>query len=175
MLSDADVERWSRQILLPEVGGRGQERLLAARAAVTGRGASAELAATLIARAGVGLVTAGGDVSVDLDGGTIHPDSRLAVLGRRRGARAVVATLIGRPCAACLSPGSLGTETPEDLGPLGAAAELALGALAAAEALRVLLTVPAAGRLQTFDLERGVFGGTSLAPSAGCVRCGPPA
>ena len=34
MLSDEQIERFARQIVLPEVGGRGQERLLAARVRV---------------------------------------------------------------------------------------------------------------------------------------------
>jgi hypothetical protein len=36
MLDDAAIERFSRQILLPEVGGRGQERLFATQATVRG-------------------------------------------------------------------------------------------------------------------------------------------
>jgi len=54
MLSDAQIERYGRQILLPEVGGRGQERLLAARVAVAGAGPAAVAAVTLLGRAGVG-------------------------------------------------------------------------------------------------------------------------
>jgi len=63
MLTDAQIERYSRQILLPEVGGRGQERLLAARVAVGGERTTAALAATLLARAGIGtlLVSASAD------------------------------------------------------------------------------------------------------------------
>src|SRR5213592_1975835 len=53
-LTDVQVERYSRQILLPEVGGRGQARLLAACVAVGGDGAAARAAALLLGRAGVG-------------------------------------------------------------------------------------------------------------------------
>ena len=54
MLSDAQIERYSRQIVLPEVGGRGQARLLAARVLLAGAGEAATTAAALIGRAGVG-------------------------------------------------------------------------------------------------------------------------
>ena len=54
MLTDAQIERYGRQIILPEVGGRGQERLLAARVAVAGAGPAAIAAVTLLGRAGVG-------------------------------------------------------------------------------------------------------------------------
>ena len=66
MLSDDQIRRYARHILLPEVGGRGQERLLAAAVAIeVGPGRAAEVAAlTYLAAAGVG---------------------RLAVLGEARG------------------------------------------------------------------------------------------
>ena len=52
-LTDEQIERWSRQILLPEVGGRGQLRLLAARVAIAGDGPVATWTADLLRRAGV--------------------------------------------------------------------------------------------------------------------------
>ncbi len=66
-LRDDQVRRYARHILLPEVGGRGQERLLAAAVAVeVGPGRAAEVAAlTYLAAAGIG---------------------RLALLGEPRGA-----------------------------------------------------------------------------------------
>jgi hypothetical protein len=73
-LTEAQIERYSRQILLPEVGGRGQERLLAVRILVAGDGAAAATAATLLGRAGVGAL----DVSETI--GTLpepSPDCRV--------------------------------------------------------------------------------------------------
>lgn len=66
-LRDDQVRRYARHILLPDIGGRGQERLLAAAVAVeVGPGRAAEVAAlTYLAAAGIG---------------------RLAVLGHARGA-----------------------------------------------------------------------------------------
>lgn len=53
-LSDAQIERYSRQIVLPEIGGRGQERLLGAVVAVAGAGALAAIAGRYLAGAGIG-------------------------------------------------------------------------------------------------------------------------
>jgi len=54
ILTDAQIERYSRQIILPEVGSRGQERLLAASVAVAGNGTAARTAALYLAAAGIG-------------------------------------------------------------------------------------------------------------------------
>jgi hypothetical protein len=52
---DADaVQRFARQIALPEIGAAGQERLCAARVAVVGAGLTAEVVARYLAAAGVG-------------------------------------------------------------------------------------------------------------------------
>lgn len=54
MLSDARIERYSRQILLASVGGRGQEVLLSSRVAIVGDGPAAHTAALYLTTAGVG-------------------------------------------------------------------------------------------------------------------------
>lgn len=54
VLSDRQIERYSRQIILPEVGGRGQERLLASVVVVAGAGDLTATAARYLAGAGIG-------------------------------------------------------------------------------------------------------------------------
>ncbi len=53
-LSDRQIERYSRQILLREVGGTGQKALLAARVLVIGSGAALDTALTYLAGSGIG-------------------------------------------------------------------------------------------------------------------------
>jgi len=53
-LSDDQVERYSRQILLPQIGGKGQEKLLAARILILGAGGLGSPVAAYLAGAGVG-------------------------------------------------------------------------------------------------------------------------
>ena len=57
MLSDHQIERYSRQIVLPELGGRGQQTLLSAAVAVIGSGTLSTAALTYLAAAGVGRLT----------------------------------------------------------------------------------------------------------------------
>lgn len=55
-MDDAQIDRFSRHILLPEIGGTGQLRLLQARVGVLGEGPAAEAAAMYLCAAGVGEV-----------------------------------------------------------------------------------------------------------------------
>jgi molybdopterin/thiamine biosynthesis adenylyltransferase len=50
------AERYSRQMLFPAIGEQGQRRLLASRLAIVGCGATGSALASLLARAGVGMI-----------------------------------------------------------------------------------------------------------------------
>lgn len=56
-MTPSDRERYSRQILFPEIGESGQERLLGSHAAIAGCGALGTFQAAALARAGVGKLT----------------------------------------------------------------------------------------------------------------------
>src|ERR1700720_1128755 len=56
-MDTAQRERYSRQILFPGIGERGQEALLASHAVVVGCGALGSFHAAALARAGVGRLT----------------------------------------------------------------------------------------------------------------------
>ena len=65
-MDDNQLLRYSRHILLPEVGIEGQERLLSARALLIGAGGLGSPAALYLASAGVGRITICDGDSVDL-------------------------------------------------------------------------------------------------------------
>ncbi|MDZ3830611.1 MAG: HesA/MoeB/ThiF family protein [Sphingopyxis sp.] len=57
MLSDAELDRYARQIILPQFGGAGQAKLNAAHVAIIGAGGIGCPAITYLAAAGVGRLT----------------------------------------------------------------------------------------------------------------------
>ncbi|MDX9978764.1 MAG: molybdopterin-synthase adenylyltransferase MoeB [Lentisphaeria bacterium] len=65
-LSEAQIERYSRHILLSEVGGAGQERLLAGRVLLVGAGGLGSPASLYLAAAGVGTIGLMDGDAVDL-------------------------------------------------------------------------------------------------------------
>ncbi len=56
MLEDVQIERYSRQIILPQVGGKGQEKLLRGQVYVDGDGLLTAAALFYLAAAGVGTI-----------------------------------------------------------------------------------------------------------------------
>jgi adenylyltransferase/sulfurtransferase len=56
MLSEIQIERYSRQIILPQLGGKGQEKLLDARVLVNGAGPLQTTVLLYLAAAGVGTI-----------------------------------------------------------------------------------------------------------------------
>jgi hypothetical protein len=77
-LSEAQVERYSRQIILPEIGGRGQERLLAAALFLATDAEPAADAARSLVAAGVGRIALPeGAHSLADELGEINPDLRI--------------------------------------------------------------------------------------------------
>jgi len=87
-LGDEQIERYSRQILLREVGGRGQERLIASSAAIVGDGSLAYLCALYLAGAGVGRLgllgtdssPAGSIDAIAEDVSELNPDVQIELL-----------------------------------------------------------------------------------------------
>ena len=65
-MTDEQLLRYSRHILLPEIGVEGQERLAASHALIVGAGGLGSPASIYLAAAGVGRITLCDDDSVDL-------------------------------------------------------------------------------------------------------------
>jgi molybdopterin/thiamine biosynthesis adenylyltransferase len=86
-LSDEQIERYSRQILLKELGGVGQERILAGGVLVSGAGAVPPLAALYLAAAGVGRlglgIAGGADETVATLRG-LNPDGQIEIIPPQR-------------------------------------------------------------------------------------------
>jgi molybdopterin/thiamine biosynthesis adenylyltransferase len=81
-LTEQEILRYSRHIILPEVGGRGQKKLKSASVLLAGLGASGSAAALYLAAAGIGQITLWDPALVtphDLESGIAHDRSRIGM------------------------------------------------------------------------------------------------
>jgi adenylyltransferase/sulfurtransferase len=94
-MNDEQLLRYSRHILLPEIGIEGQEKLLAARALVIGAGGLGSPVALYLASAGVGHITLCDNEDVDLTNLQRQIVHRTDSVGRRKveSARATLAAI----------------------------------------------------------------------------------
>lgn len=140
MLSEQQIERYSRQIILPQLGGRGQQALLSATVAIVGRPDISSLAATYVAAAGVGTLA----ISAEQSPPGIeesNPDCRISTLpvllteavAQETARRSHVVLACGATRDACtmLDAACVAQHTPlvwgDAAGPLGLVAVLAGG------------------------------------------------
>ena len=90
--SDAEVDRYARQIVLHEIGGPGQQRLKAARVLVIGAGGLGSPAILYLAAAGVGTIGVVDDDTVSLSNlqrQVLHATDEVGVPKTESAARAV--------------------------------------------------------------------------------------
>ena len=94
-MNDEQLLRYSRHILLPEIGIEGQEKLLAARALVIGAGGLGSPVALYLASAGVGSITLCDNEDVDLTNLQRQIVHRTASVGSKKvdSARATLAAI----------------------------------------------------------------------------------
>lgn len=79
-LSDTEIERYARHIILPEIGGAGQQKLKAAKVCVIGAGGLGSPALLYLAASGVGTLGVVDDDEVSLSNlqrQIIHPTSAI--------------------------------------------------------------------------------------------------
>lgn len=191
-LDDDQIERYSRQIVLAEVGPEGQVRLGSARVAVVGDGIAAERVVAYLAAAGVGWIAAAEPLHAAVD--PALPGLTIVALGTAEGERldAVVVTgatidavaacgaawsaragslhwiAAGRaggapPCPRC---GAAAFGVADTALELGALRDALLGTVVATEVVKALLAigVPLAGRVLAYDPETAAV--TSVAATA---------
>jgi adenylyltransferase/sulfurtransferase len=83
-MNDEQLLRYSRHILLPQIGIEGQQKLLAARALVIGAGGLGSPVALYLASAGVGVITLCDDEEVDLTNLQRQIVHRMESVGRKK-------------------------------------------------------------------------------------------
>ncbi len=197
-LDDEQIERYSRQLILQEVGPRGQERLLAARVAVVGTDGAAERVVAHLAAAGVGTIVAAPALRGAID--PAQPDCAFTALGDA--ADAVDAVVVCAPAIAaatdalrawrsgaitrlwiadgyaggtppCPRCALVGREPRAVPPPLAALRDACLGTIVATEVVKALLAIGTglSGRVIAYDPTSAAIENAAAAARADC-DCG---
>lgn len=173
-LSDAELERYARHIVLREVGGGGQARLKQARVLVIGAGGIGSPAIQYLAAAGVGALTIVDDDRVDLS--NLQRQTLFATADQGRAKVDVAARAV-----AALNPEVRVIPRPERIGPENAR-ELIAGQhvvldgsdnfatrLAVADAALALRVPLVSAAVSAFEGQLGLFRGWEA--DKPCYRC----
>jgi molybdopterin/thiamine biosynthesis adenylyltransferase len=171
--TEDEIVRYSRHILLAEVGGLGQARLKAARVLVIGAGGLGSPLILYLAAAGVGTIGVIDDDAVELS----NLQRQIAHATARLGMKKVDSAAAAAPCYRCLYP-----EAPPDglvpscgeAGVLGAVTGV-MGTLQATEVLKEILAIgeTLSGRLLIWDALATRFRTVRLRRDPHCALCGP--
>jgi hypothetical protein len=145
-LTDAQIERYSRQIIVPHIGGRGQERLLAARMLLVGDARDIDAPLAYLAGAGVGKIIVGAEDSqsgVDLALMIVGSEAARRVaeeLANRRDMRALVIARIDAPGKIAVIPDVQSAVDASMFAEVGERSDAAdfIAMLATAEAFKLL-------------------------------------
>ena len=100
-LTDAQIDRYSRQIIVPRIGGRGQERLLASRILLVGDARDIEAPLAYLVGAGVGTICLklSDDQAALVDGRESNADVSVTVADESQGRIDLALMIIGSEAA----------------------------------------------------------------------------
>ena len=108
-MNDQQLLRYSRHILLPEIGVEGQQKLLDARVLIIGAGGLGCPAALFLAASGVGTLTLCDGDTVDMTNLQRQILHRTSAIGMSKVVSAIslIATATTRVVASCMQDGSM--------------------------------------------------------------------
>jgi adenylyltransferase/sulfurtransferase len=138
-LRDDQIRRYSRHVLLPDVGGVGQARLLAGAVVIDELDDLGQVALLYLAAAGVGRIVVTDTAIVDAPGPLFHTSD----VGALRAAAAARRAQAQNPDVAVVAQGSgvaMRRPAPSSATEAAPIIALAAGAVAARQALRELLS-----------------------------------
>jgi hypothetical protein len=100
-LTDAQIDRYSRQIIVPRVGGRGQERMLAARILLAGDARDIEAPLAYLVGAGVGTICLklSADQAVFTEKRELNPDVSVTLADEPAGRVDLALVIVGSEAA----------------------------------------------------------------------------